>query len=93
MTRPSIKNTRVIEGDYLPGYVCLVITIQFLFANEEIRLVPAENTIYLHGHDFVIFEQISGEYSLTKSAKTFSINSPGWSDITLLPAGGYLVIA
>lgn len=79
--------------DFSRGYVYLVITTQLLFRNQTKTRVPAAHPIHLHGHDFVILAQSSGNYSLTESAKTFSFNNPARRDVALLPATGYLAIA
>ncbi|KAF8241757.1 hypothetical protein K440DRAFT_608195 [Wilcoxina mikolae CBS 423.85] len=76
------------------GWVYFI--IQSAFNNSafpERAEVLAAHPIHLHGHDFAILAQGTGEWDSLDPKPVLSLNNPARRDVALLPATGYLVIA
>ncbi|KAL2055956.1 hypothetical protein ABVK25_003598 [Lepraria finkii] len=84
----------IIGENYDRGYVYLVITSELIRKDPTKGFTPAAHPIHLHGHDFVILAQSTGNYSVADTPKTFNFNNPPRRDVALLPAqpSGYLAI-
>lgn len=84
----------VIPKDYPVGsWVYLIIT----GAEPPVRVDPdrqffrAAHPIHLHGHDFALLQQTNESFTQERFKPKF--DNPPRRDVTLLPAGGFIVIA
>ncbi|MCJ1467290.1 hypothetical protein MMC07_005914 [Pseudocyphellaria aurata] len=83
----------VIPEDYPEGsWVYLLITADPFAASGPRRLdIPASHPIHLHGHDFALLQQSTR--NLTVNPPKPKLDNPPRRDVTLLPSGGYIIIA
>lgn len=56
-------------------------------------VVQIPHPIHLHGHDFYIMGTGSGTFDINKDPNNLVYNNPTRRDTTMLPGGGWLVIA
>ncbi|KAI1977262.1 hypothetical protein LOZ53_002108 [Ophidiomyces ophidiicola] len=72
-------------------WVYLLITgLKSLTAKVGVQ-IPAAHPIHLHGHDFALLQQSSEAFK--PSLLNLKLDNPPRRDVTLLPAGGFIVIA
>lgn len=84
----------VIPKDYPVGsWVYLIITGAKAPASGDPDrfFIPAAHPIHLHGHDFALLQQTNESFTEARFKPKF--DNPPRRDVTLLPAGGFIVIA
>ncbi|MCJ1267361.1 hypothetical protein MMC22_007246 [Lobaria immixta] len=81
----------VIPEDYPAGWVYLLVTAIPLAQEPERIPIGAAHPIHLHGHDFALLAQ--SNQSITANPPKLKLDNPPRRDVTLLPAGGYIIIA
>ncbi|EGD99751.1 multicopper oxidase [Trichophyton tonsurans CBS 112818] len=87
--RGTDDRTGVIYYNKDDGWVYLVITGKKL--KQLSSQVAVAHPIHLHGHDFVLLQQSMEPWDSTKV--NLKLENPPRRDVTLLPAGGFIVIA
>ena len=60
------------------------------FIIQDLSLLDANHPIHLHGHDFYVLAQGSGNFS--GGITPLNLNNPPRRDTAILPGNGYLVI-
>ncbi|KAK9419657.1 putative Cupredoxin [Seiridium unicorne] len=57
------------------------------------NLSPLPHPMHLHGHDFLVLGHAANTAFTTSLSPTLDYSNPVRRDVTMLPAGGYLVLA
>jgi hypothetical protein len=95
--RPTLGNILSGNTDFLPTANLVEITVpDSAWTFWVIQTVPgaqltAVHPVHLHGHDFYVLGKGTGVWNGDKSSLQF-VNPPR-RDTSVLPAGGYLVLA
>ena len=81
------------------GWVMFVILTSWDNDTQQHAIPGAAHPIHLHGHDFVILEQVEGppgdhpSFNISKPIDPSRLINPPRRDVVMLPSDGYVVIA
>ncbi|EWC44312.1 hypothetical protein DRE_01138 [Drechslerella stenobrocha 248] len=69
-----------------------VIVANFVSTDPAKLAIPINHPIHLHGHDFSVLAQVTGQTYNPNSPPEFSLENPARRDTAMLPGSGFLVI-